>query len=90
MTTSNSDQLQLIITEIQTEQSKLREAVIVNSKRLALLTDAIKNTIKRVENLERNRDTSGSRSIAGPRLASIPELVEVVLLHLPIQDLLLI
>ena len=89
MTTSNSDQLQELIAEIQTDQSKLQEAVAVNSNRLTLLTDRIEDTIIRLESLERSRDTRGCRSSAGSRLASIPELLEVVLLHLPIRDLLL-
>ena len=78
-----------MIAQIQIDQSELREAIATNNKRLEMLTETIENAVKRLEKFQDNRSPVRSPSASGCKLAIIPELVEVILLHLPIRDLLL-
>jgi hypothetical protein len=88
---SHDSLLQQHIAQIREQQNHLQAAVQQTNSRLDELASLIERLDSRLESLEQRSTSVGVQfqSDAGDRLAKIPELVEIILLHLPVRDLLL-
>jgi hypothetical protein len=79
------------IAQIQEQQNQLQAAVQKANSRQDELASLIERLNSRLESLEQRSPSVEVqfKSDAGDRIAKIPELVEIILLHLPVRDLLL-
>ena len=70
-------------------QQSPNQATTAYEDQLKALTKAVNDIIFRLDRIERYLCISTASSAAGPKLASIPELLAHILVHLPMRDLLL-
>ena len=70
-------------------QQSSNQATPAYEDQLKALIKAVNDIIFRLDRIERYLCISTASSAAGPKLASIPELLAHILLHLPMRDLLL-